>query len=408
MTGIGLLAGTRVLDLTKLLPGPYATMVLADLGAEVIKVEHPDPTKDMARFQPPFLEGNPKTSAFYYQINRNKQSITLDYTRPEGREILLALVRHADVLVESFRPGTMDRWDLGRAVLEATNPRLVLCSVSGYGQDGPAHGDPGHDMNYLARSGLLSMSGEPGGPPLPFPIPLADYIGGLHAATGVVAALAGKRDRFVHVDAAIFESAFSLLHLYNNRHATGQPDFEKGEETLSGFHPFYRAYRCKDGKHLVLGAIEQKFWDAFCKAIGRPDLKDEQFSGTPYVASALGMTPRLAPGELASLLEATFLERDRDDWVALLNEKGVCCDPVSDVASAWRDPHVTARGMLVPVDDPRHPGTFTHLRFPVLFNGEAAAIAPAPVPGQDNEAILGGLAGLDPDRLRQLKKKRVV
>ncbi|MBN2152474.1 MAG: CoA transferase [Candidatus Lokiarchaeota archaeon] len=404
------LAGTRVVDLTKLLPGPFATMVLADLGAEVIKVEHPDPTKDMARFSPPFVIGEKsRVGGLYYQINRNKKSITLDYTKPDGRDIFLKLLATADALVESFKPGTLDHWNLGKDVLQATNPRLVFASVCGYGHDGPRASEPGHDMNYLSIAGLLSMNGEPGGPPLPLPIPFADYIGGLYAAIGVLAALSGRKgggESFVHVDASIYESTFSLLHLYNCNRMAGAPDFKKGEEVLSGFYPFYRLFRCKDGGYVSLGAIEQKFWDGFCDAIEHPELKESQFAGIGYVERAIGLKPSNSLGEMNHLLETVFLERDRDEWVSMLCSKGVCCAPVHDITAAWDDVQVRSRRLLVPVEDETY-GTREHLRSPLRFNEVPLSIEPAPDPGRDNDAIYRSLQ-IDEETLKRLKRKRIV
>jgi crotonobetainyl-CoA:carnitine CoA-transferase CaiB-like acyl-CoA transferase len=404
------LEGVRIIDLTKLLPGPFATMVLGDLGAEVIKVEHPDPTKDMARFSPPFVIGEKsRVGGLYYQINRNKKSVTLDYTKPEGREILLKLLATADVLVESFKPGTLEHWNLGNEVLQAANPKLVFASVCGYGHDGPRANEPGHDMNYLSIAGLLSMSGEANGPPLPFPIPFADYIGGLYAAIGVLGALAGRQHSgasFVHVDASIFESIFSLLHLYNCNRMTGAPDFKKDEDVLSGFYPFYRLFKCKDGGYLSLGAIEQKFWDNFCEAIGHSELKESQFAGIEYVEKAIGLKPSKSFGEINRLIDAVFLERNCDEWVAYLNSKDVCCAPVHDIASAWDDAQVKSRRLLVPVEDGEY-GTREHLRSPLLFNDAPLAIEPAPEPGRDNEAVYRSIQ-IDEETLKRLKRKHVV
>jgi crotonobetainyl-CoA:carnitine CoA-transferase CaiB-like acyl-CoA transferase len=391
-------------------------MILADLGAEVIKVEHPDPMKDMARISPPFITGErSRVGSLFYQINRNKKSVSLDYTKPEGRDIFLKLIETADVLVDSFKPGTMDHYDLGRDVLERVNPDLIYCSVSGYGQDGPRAGEPGHDMNYLALAGVLSMAGEPVGSPMPLPIPFADYIGGLYSAIGVISALVrhGCRNRpgarengFVLIDASIFESAMSLLHFYNSNPMTGRPNFEKGEDVLSGWHPFYRLFKCKDGKYLSLGAIEQKFWDNLLDAIGHPELKAEQFSGNTYVVDELHLKPAVDVAEITALLEATFLERDRDDWVSFLAAHDVCCTPVNDLSQAWADGHVQARGMLIEVADPRY-GTKRHIGFPVKINDERPPIFPAPDPGQDNEEILGALE-IDAEQLVRLKRKHVV
>nr|MDO8117281.1 CaiB/BaiF CoA-transferase family protein [Candidatus Sigynarchaeota archaeon] len=374
-------------------------------------------TKDMARFTPPFVMGDKsRIGSLFYQINRNKKSITLDYTKPEGHDLLLKLVKQAHVLVESFKPGTMDHFGLDKQALFDANPSLVLCSVSGYGQSGPRAREPGHDMNYLSLAGLIGLNGPPScTDPLPFPIPFADYIGALYAVIGVIAEIAARSlhagagnavNGFTHVDASIFESAISLLHLYNTCRMMGKPEFCKGEEVLSGYYPFYRVYACKDGKHLVLGAIEQKFWDGFCEAIGREDLKTEQFSGIDYITGEMGLKPKVSLEQITKDIEAIMLTRDRDEWVSLLNEHGVCCTPVNDMHDVWEDPHVKARGISTGVVDPRY-GLRPHLRLPLLFNGEPLSITPAPEPGQHNEEILGPL-GIEPDAWARLKRKRVI
>jgi crotonobetainyl-CoA:carnitine CoA-transferase CaiB-like acyl-CoA transferase len=270
-------------------------------------------------------------------------------------------------------------------------------------------------MNYLALAGVLSMCGEPAGPPMPLPVPFADYIGALYGAIGVISALVrhgcrnGPRtldNGFVRIDASIFESALSLLHYYNSNPMTGRPDFEKGEDVLSGWHPFYRLFKCRDGKYLSLGAIEQKFWDNLLDAIGHPELKTEQFSGNVYVVDELRLKPAVDAAEITELLETIFLEKDRDDWVTFLAAHDVCCTPVNDLSETWADEQVQARGMLVEVADPRY-GPKRHIEFPVKIDGERPPISPAPDPGQDNAEILGALE-IDAEQLLRLKKKHVV
>mgnify|MGYP006300220111 FL=1 len=370
------LEGIRILDLTKLLPGPFATMILGDLGAEIIKVEHPDPIKDIARFHPPFVKGKKsRIGSLFYQINRNKKSITLDYTKPKGREIFLKLARDADVVVESFKPGTMDHFDIGKERLKEANPDLIFCSINGYGQTGPRSKEPGHDMNYLSIAGLLQMNGRLDDPPLPYPIPFGDYIGALFGVIGVLGQLAGKKlkkndndnqgkdTNFIHIDASIYESVFSLLHVYNCKHMTGSDEFEKDEEVLCGYYPFYRLYECKDGKHVALGAIEDKFWRRFCDAIGRPELKSEQFAGIDYISDALNLKSCWNTEDVNETIEKIMLQRDRDDWVRFLNDHDICCTPVNSIPDAWNDPQATSRQLLIDVEDGEY-GTRSHLRSP--------------------------------------------
>ncbi|MHA1848425.1 MAG: CaiB/BaiF CoA transferase family protein [Promethearchaeota archaeon] len=412
-----LLNNVKIIDLTKLLPGPFCTMILADLGAEVIKIEHPDPMKDMARFTPPFIKGDKsRVATLFYQINRNKKSMTLDFTRERGREILLDLIKDADVLVESFKPGTLERWGLGMDVLRKTNPELIACSISGYGQDGPRSREPGHDLNYMSLAGMNYLLGAADSPPGCYPLPFGDFIGALYAAIGILSslywklqkklgedqALGGNESGFLHVDSSIFESILSLYPLMLKPSGT----FKKGEMVLSGMYPFYKIYECKDGKFLSIGAIEQKFWNRFCDAVQHPEWKDEQFSGIKYVEEELGLKSKVSHEEITRELKAIFLERNRDEWVEYLTASGVCCTPILDINEVWDDKHVKQRHFRVLIDDPIH-GKFMHLRSPLLFNGETLDIRPMPAPGEHNNEILKKL-GIDEDELRKLKRKRII
>lgn len=415
-----LLDGIKVIDLTKLLPGPFCTMILADLGADVIKVEHPDPIKDISRVHPPFIKGESRRiGGLFYQINRNKRSITLNYKKDEGREILLELIKDADVLVESFKPGTMEYYKLGKDVLEEVNPDLVYCSVSGYGQEGHRANEPGHDMNYLSYAGFIHLAGDPSGPPMPFPVPFGDYTGALFGAIGVLSALVHKMGQkrkqksdargskdFMHVDAAIFDSVMILHSTLMGKYISRGESFKKGEEALSGYYPYYRVYKCKDGKYISLGAIEEKFWRNFCDAVNVPELADQQFAGIKYIADALNLKSCYTFTEINKELERIFLQKNRDEWVEFLNSKNVCCGPVYDLEEAWNDPNIESRRILKEVDDERY-GKVPLLRFPVLYNNQDLGITPAPDHGQDNEEIYGTL-GYDESGIKRLKRKRII
>ncbi|MFX0102117.1 MAG: CaiB/BaiF CoA transferase family protein [Candidatus Hodarchaeota archaeon] len=415
------LEGIKVIDLTKLLPGPFCTMILADLGADIIKVEHPDPMKDISRVHPPFIKGksNRVVGGLFYQINRNKKSITLNYKKEEGREILLKLIKDADVLVESFKPGTMDYYNLGKAVLKETNPDLVYCSVSGYGQEGYRATEPGHDMNYLSYAGFIHLSGDPDGPPMPFPVPFADYTGALFGAIGVLSALVhklsrknlekndkGKDQDFMHVDAAIFDSIMILHSTLMGKYISNKTSFKKGEEALSGYYPYYRVYKCKDGNYLSLGAIEEKFWRNFCEAVNSPELIDQQFAGIEYIVEELNLKTCMNFREMNAELERIFLQKDRDEWVEFLNSKNVCCGPVYDLDEVWKDPNIKSRRILKEIDDERY-GKIPLLRFPVLYNDQDLDITSAPDHGQHNGEIYKCL-GYDESEIKRLKRKRII
>ncbi|MHA1682123.1 MAG: CaiB/BaiF CoA transferase family protein [Promethearchaeota archaeon] len=414
--------GIRVLDLTKLLPGPYCTMILGDLGAEVIKVEHPDPMKDMARLTPPFIvnqSSKSRVGLLFYLINRNKKSITLNYQKPAGREIFLKLVKDADVVVESFRPGTLKHFGIDLESLKEVNPRIILCSVSGYGQTGPRAREPGHDMNYTGLAGLNHQAGLVDSPPGTFPVPFGDFIGSLYSVIGVLSGLimqlgerlrGGKRDGgddanmggSIHVDASIFESVLSLHPVFEKFGRV----FEKGEMALSGEYPFYRIYECKDGRHVVLGAIEQKFWNNFCDSINRPSLKHEQMAGIEYLSSELGMKSTMHYQEINLILERVFKERTAEEWVELLNKNDICCSPVLTLDEVWDDKQVKARHVKVPVKDPRY-AAYSHVRSPILFNGYPLQISPMPTLGEHNAEIYRRL-GFTDDEVKRLKRKRII
>src|SRR5579864_8516251 len=270
------LTGTRVLDLTRLLPGAFCTMLLADMGADVIKIEEPR-EGDYMRWTPPLVNGQ---SALFSALNRNKRSATLNLKSEAGRDLLLRLVEGADVLVEGNRPGVMQRLGLGWEVLHGRNPRLVMCSITGYGQDGPFASRAGHDLNYMAIAGGLGLNGEREGPPVPLSVQVADIGGGgLQPAVEILAALVaverGGEGRWI--DVAMTDSAVRWLALAFAAREHGER-VARGDQRLAGRYPCYRVYECADGRYYSVAALEPKFWSALCQAIERPDLVDAQLS----------------------------------------------------------------------------------------------------------------------------------
>ncbi len=274
------LDGLTVLDLSRLLPGGFCSQLLADFGADVIKVEDTG-MGDYVRWSPPYYDGADESarSALFLSLNRGKRSIRLDLKSTAGREVLLRLVRDADVLLESFRPGVLDRLGVGYDRLRAANPGLVYCAISGYGQDGPNRDRSGHDMNYLGLNGLLGLTGEADGPPIQAAGQIADLGGGaLMAAVGILVALR-ERDRSGEgqfVDCSMFDGALSWLAMLAAEALAGAPTPRRGKLMLSGAAVCYRPYRCADG-YVTLGALEPKFWAAWCHGVERPDLVPHQF-----------------------------------------------------------------------------------------------------------------------------------
>lgn len=358
------LAGLTILDLTRLLPGPFATLYLADLGAEIIKVEDTrggDYARDL----------NP---AMFSVLNRNKASVRLDLRSREGIDALLALVADADAVVESFRPGVMATMGLDFETLKRVNPRIVLGSLTGYGQDGPYAQRPGHDLNYLGYAGVLDQMGNADGPPAMANLQIADLAGGaLTFALGLVAALfdAQRNGTPRHVDVAMTDASAALLPVaLATLNATGQPP-ARGADMLSGGLPNYSVYTCADGKHIALGALEPKFWMAFCNAVDRPDL-----ARMPLSVGDKGRPLREA-------LTALFASRDRDAWVDLLAGADACVGPVLDLAEAMADPHMASRAVFVEHDDQ------CYLRCPIQFVGQPRPdIQPAAAAGADTERLM--------------------
>ena len=389
------LAGVRVLDLSRLLPGGFCSLLLADYGADVLKVEDMG-MGDYIRWSPPFIEGAAQSagSALFLALNRNKRSIRIDLKQAAGREVLLALVREHDVVLESFRPGVLDRLGVGFEAMRAANPRLVYCAITGYGQDGPLRDRPGHDMNYLALTGLLGLTGEPGGPPVQPAGQIADVGGGaLMAAFGILAALreAERTGEGQLVDVAMADGALSWLALvaarYLNEGAADAP--RRGMLELAGGLACYRPYACADGGWVTLGALEPRFWATWCRGVGREDLVGEQFA---------------APGSAGhAAVEAVFVSRTRAGWEAFAAEHECCLEPVLDLGEALSSEHVQAREMVVGLDQPGAAEPVSLLGAPVKLARTPADTnrLPGPQLGEHTDAVLRA-AGYDEEEVAQL------
>ncbi len=359
------LQGVRVLDLSRLLPGPYATLVLADLGADVVKLEDPA-GGDYLRGVPPFVGAE---SGAFQAVNRNKRSLALDLKVAGAAEVLLRLARSFDVLVESFRPGVLDRLGAGHGRLREANPRLVVCAVTGYGQTGPYRDLAGHDINYCAISGALALNG-PAEAPLPLGVQVADVAGGAWVAVAGILGALFRRERTGEggvVDVAMTEGVLGMLALpLGMAWARGAP-LARGEGPLSGSCACYRIYRTRDGRFVALGALEPRFFARFCDAVGRPDLAARQLEDG-------------GRGPVAEL-EAIFAERTREDWAALGRETDVCLTPVLEGDEPRGDPQLASRGLF-------GAETFPTLGTPVLVDGARAAPRPAPALGSDTDRVL--------------------
>jgi alpha-methylacyl-CoA racemase len=386
------LAGLTVLDLSRLLPGGFCSLLLADFGADVIKVED-TAMGDYIRWSPPYYDGAEPTarSALFLSLNRGKRSVRINLKSDDGKEVLLRLARDADVLLESFRPGVLDRLGVGYERLRAGNPGLVYCAISGYGQDGPNRDRSGHDMNYLGLNGLLGLTGERDGPPVQAAGQIADLGGGaLMAAVGILIALR-ERERSGEgqlVDCSMFDGALSWLAMVAaETFASGRAP-ARGDLGLAGRYNCYRPYKCADG-YVSLGALEPKFWQAWCDGVGRADLVAHAFDGP-------GSDSHAAVTEI-------FGQRSREQWRAFASEHDCCLEPVLGLDEVLESKLVAAREMVVGLTQPGVQQPVKLLGLPIKLSrtpGDAAR-APGPALGEHTDAVLGA-AGFSAQELSSL------
>jgi alpha-methylacyl-CoA racemase len=388
------LEGLRVLDLSRLLPGGFCSLMLADFGADVIKVEDTG-MGDYVRWTPPFYEGGDESArgAAFLSLNRGKRSIRVDLKTDAGRDVLLRLARDADVLLESFRPGVMDRLGVGYERLRAENPRLVYCAITGYGQDGPNRDRSGHDMNYLGLGGILGLTGEADGPPIQAAGQIADIGGGaLMGAIGILMALR-ERERSGEgqlVDCSMFDGALSWLALVAATAFAGGRAPGRGELPLAGALTCYRPYRCADG-YVTLGALEPKFWAEFCRGVQREDLVEHAFDPP-------GSDTHKAVSEI-------FLARTRQEWRQFASEHDCCLEPVLDLDEVLESELVAAREMVVRLAQPGVAEPVKLLGAPIKLSrtpGDPARAA-GPGLGEHTDEVLGeaGFSGSEISALHE-------
>ena len=390
----------RVLDLTRALAGPYCTMMLGDCGADVVKIERPGTGDDTRGWAPPYIGDQ---SAYFLQINRNKRSMTLNLQHPEGRELFLRMAKEADVVVENFTPGVMQRLDIGYETLKALNPRIVFCSVSGFGQTGPYAAKPAYDQIMQSVSGLMSVTGEPDGPPVKTGIAVTDIGAGMLAAYAIMTALFHREttdsNEGQYIDISMLDLQVSwLTYVTGYYFATGE-----NPKRFGAAHPNlvpYQTFVCQDGRYISVAVGSERLWERFCNAMGREDL----FAHADYARNGDRVRNR---SKLVSILEEEFLSKPAAQLAKQLEEGGVPCAPINQVSDVLTDPQVLARDMVVEIPHPTM-GTVKQSGVPIKFSKTQSSIdRHPPLLGEHTEEILTQL-GYGAADITRFKEQEVV
>jgi crotonobetainyl-CoA:carnitine CoA-transferase CaiB-like acyl-CoA transferase len=372
------LSGIRVLDLCRVVSGPFATMHLGDLGADVVKIEDPRHGDESRRYGPPFIGGE---SAYFLSVNRNKRSCAVDLKSPAGRDVVLALAAAADVIIENFRPGTLEKWGLGDDALRANNQRLIICSITGFGRDGPDANRPGYDLILQGESGIMDITGDPEGPPMKVGTSIADLVTGLYASQAVLAALMKRQRTGVggRVDVAMLDAMASLLTFNAGMYfASGESPKRRGNA-----HPTispYETFEASDG-WINVGVANDKFWALFCDVMQRRELlTDARFVTAPQRAAN-----RI---ELRDILRPLFAGRPRADWLTLLQNAGIPCGSIKSVGEVCEAPQLVGRSMVQSVPHPSA-GDISFIARPIRFDEmPPAPSTPPPRLGEHTAEIL--------------------
>src|SRR6266850_5022245 len=397
---MGVLDGIKVLELARVPPAEMPGMIMADMGADVLKIETPEPERQH--------DERWVRQTIHAFVNRNKRSMTLNMKAPEGQAIFRKLAAGADVIVEGFRPGVMDRLGAGYQALHELNPRLIYCSLSGFGQDGPYKNYPAHDMNYLSLGGVLNLIGDAGSKKPVIPLNLvADYAGAsLHGALGIVLALFARErtGRGQHVDISYLDTTLSLLAATPNMRFFFSDGVapRRGEGFLGGSYPYYAIYETRDGKLLTIGCTEPWLWANFCKAIDRPDFVKFARQPDQFVRAA-NAEEEAARREIEALIRT----RDRDEWYELLVKADVCVGKVYDIPEMVRDPQINHRQMIVDARHPTH-GRVRQVGVAIKLSETPGSVrTAAPLAGEHTDLVLKDL-GLSAAEIAALRDKKVV
>ena len=392
------LEGIRVLDLTRALAGPFCTLMLGDNGADVIKVEIPGSGDDTRKWGPPFIG---EESAYYLSINRNKRSLTLNLQDAQAQEVFMKLAQDIDVVVENFTPGVMGRFGLDYDAVKAVNPKVVYCSISGFGQDGPYRNRPAYDQIMQGVGGLMSITGEPDGEPQKIGIAVTDIGAGMWSAFAIMAALhhRDKSGEGQYIDISMLDAQVAWL--------TYQAAFffANGEapKRMGAAHPTlvpYQAFMCNDGKYINVAVGSERIWGRFCQGMGREDLKDHP----DYATNSVRVNHR---GAMVSMLQEIFLTRPVAEWVEDLQAANVPCGPINDLADVFADPQVLARNMYLEMPHPTL-GSIKQTGLPIKFSLTPGGLdRHPPLLGEHNQEILQSLGYSDAD-VQSLKEQSVI
>ena len=391
---MGLLEKFKMLDLSRLLPGPYCSLLLADLGMEVLKIEDPE-LGDYMRAMGPVRK---KDSAYFLALNRNKKSMLLNLKTKEGKEIFYKLIQTYDIILEGFRPGVMDRLGIGYQELKRRSPRVILCSLSGYGQNGPYKDRSGHDINYIGLGGILELTGLQNGPPVIPGVQIADIgAGGMMAAIAILAAIAHreKTGQGQYLDVAMHDGVISWLSIHAGRYFMDKELPKREQMHLSGRYACYQVYPTKDGRHISLGALEPKFWKNFCEAIGREDLVLKQFiEGEERV-------------QIIEELRELFKTKTQREWIEFFRNADACLEPILTLEEVFQHPHVLHRKMVMEYEHPVE-GKIRQVGNPIKSSQYPFEIrTPSPARGEHTIEILKAV-GYSEEEIKQLKEVKAI
>ncbi len=381
---MGVLEGVRVLDLTRALAGPYCTMMLGDYGADVVKIEIPGTGDDTRGWGPPYIGDQ---SAYFLSINRNKRSITLNLRNPKGKDVFLDMARSADVIVENYTPGVTGRLGIDYDSVKAVNPKIIYCSISGFGQTGPYREKPAYDQVMQGLGGIMSLTGEPDGSPVKMGIALTDIGAGMMGAYGILGALyhlestSGREGQHIDVSMLDLQVAW-LTYMGGYFFATGN-----NPRKVGAAHPTlvpYQAFMCQDGKYINIAVGSERLWQRFCAAMGREELQDDPH----YAENGNRVRNR---SKLVPLLQEEFLKKPTAEWVTRLEAGGVPCGPINELSDVFSDPQVLDRNMLLDVAHPTL-GTIKQTGIPIKYSRtEGAVRQPPPLLGEHTGELLSEL-----------------